>query len=63
MTINNIKYGISVLPENCFPYKEGYRYGAYKQDLKTNESHITEFFKTKEDIQKYVNKNNEYGKE
>ncbi|MSA02180.1 hypothetical protein GKG47_09025 [Lactonifactor sp. BIOML-A3] len=63
MIKNNIKYGISLLPENCLPYREGYRYGAYKQDLKTSESHITEFFKTKEDIQTFVNNNRQYGKE
>lgn len=63
MTIDNFKYGISTLPENCFPYNEGYRYGAYKQNLGNNDSHITEFFKTKEEIQAFVNENREYGKE
>lgn len=63
MIKNNIKYGISLLPENCFPYKEGYRYGAYKQDLNNNDSHIIEFFKTKEEIQAFVNIHIEYGKE
>lgn len=63
MTIDNFKYGISILPENCFPYKEGYRYGAYKQNLSNGDSHITEFFKTKREIQAFVNENREYGKE
>lgn len=64
MTIDNFKYGISILPENCFPYSEGYRYGAYKQNLNDkNDMHITEFFKTKEEVQTFVNENREYGKE
>lgn len=64
MIVNNYKYGISILPENCIAYKDGYRFGAYKQSLKDkNDLHITEWFKTEEEIQKFVNENREYGKE
>lgn len=64
MTINNYKYGISLLPIDCIAYKDGYRYGAYKQNLQNkNDMHITEFFKTKEEIQNFVNVNTEYEKE
>lgn len=64
MIIDNIKYGISILPENCLPYRSGYRYGAYRQNLSNKDDmHITEFFKTKEEIQSFVNNNSEYGKE
>lgn len=64
MTINNYKYGISVLPENCMAYKDGYRYGAYKQNLlDKNDMHVVDFFKTKEEIQIFVNNNPEYSKQ
>ena len=63
MIVKNIKYGISRLPENCIAYKDGYRYGAYRQNLDDkNDDHVTEFFKTKEDVQIFVNSNREYGK-
>lgn len=63
MTIKNIKYGISILPENCIAYKDSYRYGAYRQNLDDkNDDHVIEFFKTKEDVQMFVNNNREYGK-
>lgn len=63
MIKNNIKYGISLLPENCIAYKDGYRYGAYKQNLQDkNDMHIVDFFKTKEEVQKFVNNNIEYGR-
>ena len=63
MTINNMKYGISILPENCMAYKDGYRYGAYKQNLNDkSDMHIVEFFKTEKEIQKFVNENKEYGR-
>lgn len=64
MVVGNYKYGISILPDDCIAYSDGYRYGAYKQNLQDkNNMRITEFFKTKEEIQKFVNKNREYGKE
>lgn len=64
MVVGNYKYGISILPDDCIAYSDGYRYGAYKQNLQDrNDMHITEFFKTKEEIQIFVNKNREYGKE
>lgn len=64
MVVGNYKYGISILPDDCIAYSDGYRYGAYKQNLQDrNDMHITDFFKTKEEIQKFVNKNREYGKE
>lgn len=64
MIIDNIKYGISLLPDDCIAYKDGYRYGAYKQNLNDkSDMHITEFFKTEEEIQKFVNNNPKYGKE
>ena len=64
MIINNYKYGISLLPEECIAYKNGHRYGAYKQNLQdVNDIHIVEFFKTKDEIQIFVNNNKEYGKE
>jgi hypothetical protein len=64
MIIKTIQYGISLLPENCLAYKDGYRYGAYKQDLQNKDNmHIVEFFKTQEEIQTFVNNNKEYGKE
>lgn len=63
MTINNIKYGISTLQENCMAYKDGYRYGAYRQNLNDkSDMHIVEFFKTEKEIQKFVNENKEYGR-
>lgn len=63
MTINNMKYGISTLPENCMAYKDGYRYGAYRQNLNDKgDIHIVEFFKTEKEIQKFVNENKEYGR-
>ena len=61
MTINGITYGISILPTNCFPYYEGYRYGAYR--IKDGESHIIEFFKDRDEIQKWVNEHPEYGRD
>lgn len=61
--MGNIKYGISVLPKDCVAYANGYRFGAYKHDLGTGETHVTEFFKTKIEIQAFVNANPEYGKE
>lgn len=64
MIVDNIKYGISLLPENCIAYKAGYRYGAYKQNLQNKDDmHIMEWFKTKEEIQAFVNNNTEYSKE
>ena len=64
MIKNNYKYGISLLPEETIPYKEGYKFGAYRQNLlDKNNMHIVEFFKTKEEIQNFVNNNKEYGKE
>ena len=64
MIVNNYKYGISQLPDTCIAYKDGYRYGAYKQHLQNVEDmHIVEFFKTKEEIQLFVNNNKQYGKE
>ena len=63
MIIKNMKYGISVLPKNCIAYKDGYRYGAYRQNLEDkNDDHVLEFFKTKEEVQLFVNNNKEYGK-
>lgn len=63
MIINNIKYGISTLPENCMAFKDGYKYGAYRQNMNDkNDMHIVEFFKTEGEIQKFVNENKEYGK-
>lgn len=63
MTINNMKYGISTLPENCMAFKDGYRYGAYRQNLNDkNDMHIVEFFKTEKEIQTFVNNNREYGR-
>ena len=60
---NGHRYGISLLLDNCIAYREGYRYGAYKQNLQDKEDmHITEFFKTKEEIQTFVNDNKEYGR-
>ncbi|MDE7244991.1 MAG: hypothetical protein K2O18_13600 [Oscillospiraceae bacterium] len=48
------RYGISILPEDCQAYTDGYRYGAYKQIVK-GETHIVEFFKSKEEILAFVN--------
>lgn len=63
MTVNNYRYGISLLPENCIAYRDGYRYGAYKQNIHDkNDMHITEFFKTEKEVQKFVNHNKEYGR-
>ena len=33
MVIGNYKYGISYLPDNCIAYRDGYRYGAYKENI------------------------------
>ena len=64
MIIKNIKYGICILPDNCIAYSDGYRYGAYKENLDNKrDTHILEFFKTKEEVQKFVNANKEYGKQ
>lgn len=63
MTVGNYKYGISLLPANCIAYRDGYRYGAYKQNLQDKDDmHITEFFKTEKEAQKFVNHNKEYGR-
>ena len=63
MVVNGYRYGISLLPDNCIAYREGYRYGAYKQNLQDKgDMHITEFFKTKKEIQTFVNDNKEYGR-
>lgn len=63
MTIGDYKYGISYLPENCMAYKDGYRYGAYKQNIHDKEDMtIVEFLKNEEEIQDFVNKNREYSK-
>lgn len=64
MIIDNIKYGISILPDNGnLAYQDGYRFGAYHLNLlNKNDMHIDEFFKTKEEIQAFVNQNRKYGK-
>lgn len=39
-------------------------YGAYKENINDkNDAHITGWFKTKDEIQKFVNEHREYGKE
>lgn len=63
MTVGNIKHDISILPENCMAYSDGYRFGAYKHDLIAGEIHVVEFFKTYDEIQAFVNANPIYGKE
>ncbi len=63
MTVNGIRYGISVLPEDCMAYADGYRFGAYRYGLTTKETHVTEFFRTRDEIQAFVNANPEYGKD
>ena len=64
MTIKNVKYGICVLPENCIAYSDGYKYGAYQENLDNKrDAHIVEFFKTKEEVQLFVNANKEYRKQ
>lgn len=60
MTVNGTKYGISILPEKCYPYAAGYRFGAYKE-TSGGETRIVEFFKTKAEIQAFVNANPQYG--
>lgn len=63
MIKGTIKYGISLLPENCLAFRDGYRFGAYKQDLENTENmHIVEWFKDKAEIQVFVNAHPEYGK-
>ena len=63
MIKDNYKYGIMILPDDSIPYKDGYRYGAYKESLTNKrDTHITEFFKTKQEVQIFVNSNREYGK-
>ena len=63
MIINNMKYGISLLPTDCMAYKDGYRYGAYRQNLDDKrDDHVLEFFKTREEVQNFVNNNKEYAK-
>lgn len=64
MIISNIEYGISLLPNNCMAYRDGYRYGAYKRNLQDKRDiSIVNFFKTKEEIQSFVNNNTEFAKE
>ncbi len=64
MVKNGIKYGISYLPKNCIAYRDGYRYGAYREECgKPETGHITAWFKTRNEIQTFVNKNPEYGRE
>lgn len=53
-------YGISLLPEGNIPYSEGYRYAAYVKDG-TGDTHLTEFFKSTDEVQLFVNENPEYG--
>ena len=52
--------GISYLPEDCIAYKDGFRYGAY--EIKNGSTHVVEFFKTKDEIQQFVNRHPEFGK-
>lgn len=61
MIVSNVQYGISILPEDCMAYADGYRFAAYKLDLKTRETRIPEFFKTESEIQAFVNANPHYG--
>ena len=60
MLIGNFYYGVGYLPEGNIPYREGYRYGAYNRNIKTEETHITEFFKTIDEVTDFVNEHNEY---
>lgn len=55
-------YGISLLPEATIPYSDGYRYASFVKDG-TGEVHLTEFFKTTDEVQQFVNENPEYGVE
>lgn len=63
MIVDNVKCGISYLPKDCLAYSDGYRFGAYKLDLGTEETHVVEFFKNQKEVQSFVNANPEYGKE
>ena len=56
-----MKYGISYLPSGNIAYDEGYRYGAYTIS-DNGETTITDFFKTKNEIQKFIDENPKYGK-
>lgn len=47
------KYGISILPEDCLAYRDGFRFGAYKA-VPDGETTVVEFFKTKEEIREFV---------
>lgn len=40
MIVGNYEYGISYLPDNCMAYRDGYRYGAYKENMIYMESLI-----------------------
>lgn len=62
MIKDGVQYGISYLPEGCMAYRDGYRYGAYRKDLRTDEMHVTEWFKTKDEISDFVRKHREYGR-
>lgn len=63
MIIENVKYGICQIPENSMAYNDGYIYGAYRQNLGDKmDDHVLEFFKTKEEVQIFVNNNKEYAK-
>lgn len=47
------KYGISVLPEDCLAYADGFRFGAYKA-VPDGETTVVEFFKTEDEIREFV---------
>ena len=61
MIISNYEYGICELPENCMAYKEGYRYAAYRQNIRKKEdTKMPEFFKTWDEVEIFLGKNKEY---
>ena len=53
--------GISILPDNCMAWQEGYRYGAYEEDEKVKR--VVDFFRTHEEIQAFVNEHPEFGRQ
>lgn len=68
MIINNIMYGIVILPIDCPPYEDGYRFGAYKRNLRNKDGmrnrdgmSIIELFKTFEEVKLFVRNNKKYG--
>lgn len=61
MVKGDYEYRIIRLPINTTPFKAGYRFGAFKRNMISQQDvHITEYFETEEEVWEFVNNNPEY---